>query len=129
MSVGDGGSTTGHNRDIYRDMNLAVCSHAGCHSTAEPGAVCSFAWSSSSATDGQGRTATVTVSPVGCASPATHDVRVGLAPRTADRMDPIEVVIGDPHRGRQRIVGRLQPPRQPRGDLDTIEFGLRELAS
>jgi hypothetical protein len=41
-------------------------------------------------------------------------------------MEPIEVVIEDPHRGRQRIVGRVQPPQQPRGDLDAIEFGVRE---
>jgi hypothetical protein len=41
-------------------------------------------------------------------------------------MDPIEVVIDDPHRGRQRIVGRVQPPQVRRGDLDEIEFVVRE---
>jgi hypothetical protein len=48
------------------------------------------------------------------------------ARRAADRMEPIEVVIDDPHRGRLRIVGRVLPPQQRRGDLDEIEFGLRE---
>jgi hypothetical protein len=51
------------------------------------------------------------------------------ARRAADRMDPIEVVIEDPHRGRQRILGRVQPPQQYRGDLAEIEFTVRELAS
>ena len=32
-------------------------------------------------------------------------------------------------RGRQHIVGRVQPPQQPRGDLDAIEFCVRELPS
>jgi hypothetical protein len=41
-------------------------------------------------------------------------------------MEPIEVVLDDPHRWRQRIVGRVQPPQQPRGDLDEIEFVVRE---
>jgi hypothetical protein len=41
-------------------------------------------------------------------------------------MDPIEVVLDDPRRGRQRIVGRVQPPQQRRGDLDEIEFVVRE---
>jgi hypothetical protein len=51
------------------------------------------------------------------------------ARRAADRMDPIEVVIEDPHRGRQRIVGRVEPPQERRGDLDEVEFTVRELAS
>jgi hypothetical protein len=51
------------------------------------------------------------------------------ARRAADRMEPIEVVIEDPHRGRERIVGRVQPPQGRRGDLDEIEFGLQELPS
>jgi hypothetical protein len=55
--------------------------------------------------------------------------RGAAARRAADRMDPIEVVIEDPHRGRQRIVGRVQPPQQSHGDLDAIEFGLLELPS
>jgi hypothetical protein len=44
-------------------------------------------------------------------------------------MEPVEIVIEDPHRGRQRIVGRVLPPQQRRGDLDEIEFGLRERSS
>jgi hypothetical protein len=52
--------------------------------------------------------------------------RGAAARRAADRMDPIEVVVEDPHRGRQRIVGRVLPPQQRNGDLDEIEFGLRE---
>jgi hypothetical protein len=53
--------------------------------------------------------------------------RGAAARRAADRMDPIEVVIDDPRRGRERIVGRVEPPQQRRGDLDAIEFVLREL--
>jgi hypothetical protein len=51
------------------------------------------------------------------------------ARRAADRMEPIEVVIEDPHRGRRRIVGRVQPPEIRHGDLCDIEFAVRELAS
>jgi hypothetical protein len=53
--------------------------------------------------------------------------RGAAARRAADRMEPIEVVIDDPHHGRERIVSRVLPPQQRRGDLDEIEFGLREL--
>ena len=52
--------------------------------------------------------------------------RGAAARRAADRMEPIEVVIDDPHHGRQRIVGRVEPPQQRRGDLDEIEFVVRE---
>jgi hypothetical protein len=52
--------------------------------------------------------------------------RGAAARRAADRMEPIEVVIEDPHRGRQRIVGRLEPPQVRHGDLCDIEFGVRE---
>jgi hypothetical protein len=55
--------------------------------------------------------------------------RGAAARRAADRMAPIEVVIDDPHRGRERIVGLVLPPQERRGDLDEIEFGLHELAS
>lgn len=51
------------------------------------------------------------------------------ARRAADRMAPIEIVIEDPYRGRQCIVGRVEPPQQHRDDLDEIEFGVRELTS
>jgi hypothetical protein len=52
--------------------------------------------------------------------------RGAAARRAADRMEPIEVVLDDPHRGRQCIIGRVQPPQQRRGDLDQIEFVVRE---
>jgi hypothetical protein len=41
-------------------------------------------------------------------------------------MEPIEVVVEDPYRGCERIVGRVLPPQQRGGDLDAIEFGLQE---
>jgi hypothetical protein len=53
--------------------------------------------------------------------------RGAAARRAADRMQPIEVVIDDPHCGRQRIVGRVQPPQVHHGDLCDIEFAVREL--
>jgi hypothetical protein len=37
------------------------------------------------------------------------------------------IVVEDPHRGRQRMVGRLQPPQVRGGDLSDIEFAVREL--
>jgi hypothetical protein len=49
------------------------------------------------------------------------------AKRFAETLAPIEIVVEDPHRGRRRIVARLQPPQLRRGDLRDIEFGLREL--
>lgn len=55
--------------------------------------------------------------------------RGAAARRAADRMEPIEVVIEDAHRGLERIVGRVEPPQLRRGDLDEIEFGVRELPS
>jgi len=54
--------------------------------------------------------------------------RGAAARRAADRMEPIEIIIDDPHRGRERITGRVLPPQQGRGDLDEIEFGVQELA-
>src|SRR5918997_6160012 len=50
--------------------------------------------------------------------------RGAAARRAADRMEPIEIIIEDPHRGRERIVGRVLPPQQGRGDLYEIEFGV-----
>jgi hypothetical protein len=55
--------------------------------------------------------------------------RGAAARRAADRMQPIEIVIEDAYSGQQRIVGRVQPPQQSRGDLDALEFGLQELPS
>jgi hypothetical protein len=53
--------------------------------------------------------------------------RGAAARRAADRMDPIEVIVEDRHLGRQRIVGRIEPPRVCRGDLDETEFAVREI--
>ena len=52
----------------------------------------------------------------------------GLAAlRAAERIDPIEIVVDDPHDdSRVRIIGRLQPPQVRHGQLRDIEFGLRE---
>jgi hypothetical protein len=47
--------------------------------------------------------------------------------RVAERMEPIVIVVEDPHRGRQRMVGRLQPPQVRGGDLCDIEFAVREV--
>jgi hypothetical protein len=51
------------------------------------------------------------------------------ARRLADRMEPIQIVVDDPRRGRVRIVGRIEPPQARCGDLREIEFGLRELVA
>jgi hypothetical protein len=47
------------------------------------------------------------------------------ARRGAERMQPVEIVFDDPRCGRQRIVGRVQPPHRRRGELYEIEFDLR----
>jgi hypothetical protein len=52
--------------------------------------------------------------------------RGAAARRAADRMQPIVVVIDDPCLGRERIVGRIEPPQVRRGLLGEVEFGLRE---
>jgi hypothetical protein len=54
--------------------------------------------------------------------------RGAAARRVADRLDAIEIVVDDPHRGRERLVGCLQPPEVRRGDLHEIEFTVREPA-
>jgi hypothetical protein len=52
--------------------------------------------------------------------------RHGAAARRAvERIDPIEVVVDDPHGERQRIVGHLEPPQVRHGLLRAIEFELR----
>jgi hypothetical protein len=53
--------------------------------------------------------------------------RGAAAGRAAERIDPIEVVVDDPHAERQRILGRVEPPQVHRGALRDIEFALREL--
>jgi hypothetical protein len=70
--------------------------------------------------------------------PVADDLRVelselarrrGLASeRAAERIDPIELVIDDPHGERERITGRLRPPHRRHGRLREIEFGLGLLA-
>jgi hypothetical protein len=49
--------------------------------------------------------------------------------RAAERMPPLELVFDDPRRGRQRIVGWVQPPQVRRGELYEITFDLREPAA
>ncbi len=53
--------------------------------------------------------------------------RGAAAQRVAETLEPIELVFDDPRLGRQRIIGRVQPPQVRRGGLHDIEFGLREL--
>src|SRR3712207_887097 len=52
--------------------------------------------------------------------------RGAAARRVAERAEPIEVVVDDPHGERQRIVGHLQPPQVRHGQLRAIEFELRQ---
>jgi hypothetical protein len=52
--------------------------------------------------------------------------RGAAARRAAERMQPIVLVIDDPRHGRDRIVGRIEPPQTRRGDLRDVEFRLRE---
>ena len=56
--------------------------------------------------------------------------RGAAARRAAERIEPIVVVIDDPCLGRERLVGRIEPPqaRLCLGALGDIEFGLREPA-
>jgi hypothetical protein len=51
--------------------------------------------------------------------------RGAAARRVVERVDPIEVVVDDPHGERQRIVGRLEPPQMRHGLLRDIDFELR----
>jgi hypothetical protein len=44
-------------------------------------------------------------------------------------MDPIEVVVEDRRLGKRRIVGRIEPPQVRRGNVDEIEFSVREIES
>ena len=54
--------------------------------------------------------------------------RGAAARRAAERMAPIVLMVGDPHDGRERIVGRIVPPQTRHGDLRDVEFAVRELA-
>ena len=51
--------------------------------------------------------------------------RGSAARRAAERVEPIEVVVDDPHGDRQRIVGYLEPPQVRHGLLRAIDFELR----
>jgi hypothetical protein len=53
--------------------------------------------------------------------------RGAAARRAADRMEPIEVVFEDRHLGRQRIVGRIEPPQVRYGAFEETEFVVREI--
>jgi hypothetical protein len=53
--------------------------------------------------------------------------RGAAARRAAERIDPIEVVVDDPHGARQRILGSVQPPQAHHGRLRDIEFALRRV--
>jgi hypothetical protein len=49
------------------------------------------------------------------------------ARRIAENLQPIELVIDDTHRGRQRLVGHLESPQLRFGELREIGFSVREL--
>jgi hypothetical protein len=51
--------------------------------------------------------------------------RGAAARRAVERVDPIEVVVDDPHGECQRIVGHLEPPQMRHGQLRAIEFELK----
>jgi hypothetical protein len=51
--------------------------------------------------------------------------RGSAARRAAERMAPLEIVFDDPRRGRQQIVGAIQPPQVRRGELYEIAFDRR----
>ncbi len=50
------------------------------------------------------------------------------ARRAAERMEPIVVVIDDPVHGRERMVGRIEPPKVRGLYGGHVEFELRETA-
>ena len=56
-----------------------------------------------------------------------HCQGTDVARRLAERIEPIVLLLGDPHYGRERIVGQLLPPQTQRTDLREIEFRVREL--
>jgi hypothetical protein len=51
--------------------------------------------------------------------------RGAAARRAVERVDPIEVVVDDPHGARERIAGQLEPPQVRHGHLCAIEFELK----
>jgi hypothetical protein len=52
--------------------------------------------------------------------------RGAAAARIGDRIGPIELVIDDPRRDGQRLVGHLEPPQSRRWELSETEFLIRE---
>jgi hypothetical protein len=53
--------------------------------------------------------------------------RGSAARRAAERIEPIEVVVEDPHGEHERILGSVEPPQVHHGPLRNIEFALRAL--
>lgn len=49
------------------------------------------------------------------------------ARRAAERIEPIEVVVDDPHGERECILGSVEPPQAHHGALRDIAFALRKL--
>jgi hypothetical protein len=47
--------------------------------------------------------------------------------RVVERIEPIVLLLGDPHHGRERIVGHLLSPQTRSTDLRETEFRVREL--
>jgi hypothetical protein len=43
--------------------------------------------------------------------------------RAAERIEPIELVIDDPHGKHERVIGGVRPPQRRHGVLREIEFG------
>jgi hypothetical protein len=52
--------------------------------------------------------------------------RGAAARRAAERMAPVVLVLDGGTEGRQRIVGRIQPPQSHRGELREIQFAVHE---
>lgn len=52
--------------------------------------------------------------------------RGAAAARIGDRIGTIELVIEDPQRDGQRLVGHLEPPQSGRWELSETEFVIRE---
>jgi hypothetical protein len=47
--------------------------------------------------------------------------------RAAERIDPIELVVGDANGEPERIVGLVEPPQVHHGQLRDVDFALRKL--
>jgi hypothetical protein len=50
-----------------------------------------------------------------------------FARRAAERIEPIEVVVGDAHGEPERIVGLVESPEVHHGQLRDVEFAMRKL--